>query len=118
MRLGVFAGLVAAACTHGNRPRASGPLVTTAEQSKWLRTGRYDEAVRLCHDFAATYTGVACKEIGRTLQDRPIVAIEVTRAPGKPTIYVQAGIHAGEIEGKDAGFWFLRDLLDGKVAPG
>ena len=33
-------------------------------------------------------------------------------------IYVQAGIHAGEIEGKDAGFWFLRDLLDGKVAPG
>src|SRR5678816_1143012 len=33
-------------------------------------------------------------------------------------MYIPAGIHAGEIEGKDAGFWFLRDLLDGKVAPG
>jgi len=106
-----------AACTH-NRPRPSGPLVTTAEQSQWLRTGRYDEAVRLCHDFAATYAGVMCNEIGRTLQDRPIVALEITRAPGKPTIYIQAGIHAGEIEGKDAGFWLLRDLLDGKVATG
>lgn len=106
-----------AACGHP-RPRPSGPLVTTAERSQWLRTGRYDEAVRLCHDFAATYAGVACTEIGRTLQDRPIVALEITRAPGKPTIYIQAGIHAGEIEGKDAGFWLLRDLLDGKVAPG
>jgi hypothetical protein len=27
----------------------------------------------------------------------------------------QGGIHAGEIDGKDAGFWFLRDFLDGKV---
>ena len=31
---------------------------------------------------------------------------------------MQGGIHAGEIEGKDAGFLALRDLLDGKVAPG
>ncbi len=31
---------------------------------------------------------------------------------------IQAGIHAGEIEGKDAGFAFVRDMLDGKTAPG
>jgi hypothetical protein len=94
------------------------PLVTTGESSHFVRTGRYDEAVSLCHDFARVYEGVACAEIGRTGEDRPIVALRITRAPGAPTIYVQAGIHAGEIEGKDAGFWFLRDLLDGKVAPG
>jgi hypothetical protein len=94
------------------------PLVTTAERSHWLKTGRYDEAVTLCHDFARVYPGVECVDIGRTLEDRPIVALRIARAPGKPTIYVQAGVHAGEIEGKDAGFWFLRDVLDGKVAPG
>jgi hypothetical protein len=101
------------------KPRPSGPLVTTGESSGWLRTARYDEAIRLCHDFAATYDGVTCAEIGRTLEDRPIVALRIDRAGvTKPTVYVQAGIHAGEIEGKDAGFWFMRDLLDGKVASG
>jgi hypothetical protein len=117
----VLIGAVAACHSSAVRkPRASGlPLVTTAEQSHWLRTGRYDEVIRLCNDFAATYEGVTCDEIGHTLQDRPIVALRIARAPAKaPTIYIQAGIHAGEIEGKDAGFWFLRDALDGKVAVG
>jgi len=100
-------------------PRASGPLVTTAERSGWIRTARYDEAQRLCRDFAATYDGVTCVEIGRTLEARPIVALHIDRAGAqRPTIYVQGGVHAGEIEGKDAGFWFVRDLLDGKVASG
>jgi hypothetical protein len=103
------------ACTA---PRPRPVLVTTAESSHYLRTGRYDEATRLCHDFARAYAGVACDEIGHTVEDRPIVALRIARKPGAPVIYIQAGIHAGEIEGKDAGFWFLRDLLDGKVAPG
>lgn len=32
------------------------------------------------------------------------------RASGKEIVFVQAGIHAGEIEGKDAGLMLLRDL--------
>ncbi len=48
-----------------------------------------------------------------------MVALVVGRSDGsRPVVLVQAGIHAGEIEGKDAGFWFIRDLLAGKVAPG
>ncbi|MEO8550298.1 MAG: M14 family zinc carboxypeptidase [Kofleriaceae bacterium] len=113
MRAVLIATLVACHAT----PRPSGPLVTTGETSHWARTGRYDEAVRLCHDFAASYPGVACREIGRTAEDREIVALEISRAKG-PWIYVEGGIHAGEIEGKDAGYWFLRDLLDGKIAAG
>lgn len=83
-----------------------------------MRTGRYDEAIRLCRDFERAYPDVRCDEIGATVQERPIVALRVQRRAGLPVIYVQAGIHPGEIEGKDAGFAFLRDLLDGKVAPG
>jgi hypothetical protein len=92
--------------------------MTTAEQSHWMRTGHYDEAVQLCHDFARAYDGVFCDELGRTFEDRPIVAIRIARTPGAPYIYIQAGVHAGEIEGKDAGFLLLRDLLDGVVARG
>src|SRR5262245_48002720 len=109
--------VVLVAC-HASAPRPSLPLVTTGETSKYVRTGRYAEAVRLCHDFARVYADVKCEEIGRTLEDRPIVMLRVSRGAGRPTIYFQGGIHAGEIEGKDAGFWFVRDLLDGKVAPG
>lgn len=114
------AATLALACRSGSpsRPISPDSLMTTGERSGWTRTGRYDEAVTLCRDFAAAYAGVRCEDIGTTLQGRNIVALHLMRAPGKPTIYVQAGVHAGEIEGKDAGFWFLRDLLDGKVAPG
>ncbi len=115
MRLLAFV-LLLAACSPPNRPRPV--LVTTAETSQYLRTGRYDETVRLCGDFARTYAGVNCDTIGTTTEGRPILALRIARRPGLPVIYVQAGIHSGEIEGKDAGFWFLRDVLDGKVAPG
>jgi len=42
---------------------------------------------------------------------------EAARASGKEIVFVQAGIHAGEIEGKDAGLMLLRDLTVGKKFP-
>lgn len=36
----------------------------------------------------------------------------------RPVVLMQGGIHAGEIDGKDAGLRALRDLLDGKAARG
>src|SRR5215813_4288881 len=99
--------LVIAACTS---QESRLDLVTTAETSHYVATGRYDEAVRLCHNFAHTYSQLRCDEIGTFGEGRPIVALHLGRGQGRPMIYIQAGIHAGEIEGKDAGFWFLRDL--------
>ena len=113
MRIAV---VVALAACHAARPQLA--LTTTAETSHFARTGRYAEAVALCHDFARAYDGVTCEEIGRSAEDRPIVALRVSRHPNLPAILVEGGIHAGEIEGKDAGFMFVRDLLAGKVAPG
>ena len=103
------------ACTPA-RPTLS--LTTTAERSGYERTGRYDEAVQLCRDFARVHAEARCTSIGTTGEGRPIVALEIVRRRGAPVILVQAGIHAGEIEGKDAGFLFARDLIEGKVAPG
>jgi hypothetical protein len=112
--------LLALAACHAAAPRARvPPPPTTAETSHFARTGHYDEAIALCHAYADAYPNVSCDELGRTGEGRPIVAVHVGRAGApKPMIYVQAGIHAGEIEGKDAGFMLLRDLLDGKIAPG
>ena len=35
-----------------------------------------------------------------------------------PVVLAQGGIHAGEIDGKDAGFLALRESLEGKAAKG
>lgn len=90
-------------------------LTTVAETSGWQRTGRYDEVVRLCHDFAATYRAVTCETFGETPERRPMLALTVGKK-GAPAIVFQGGIHAGEIDGKDAGFLLMRELLDGKLA--
>jgi hypothetical protein len=37
---------------------------------------------------------------------------------GLPVVLIQGGIHAGEIDGKDAGFLALREILEGKAAKG
>lgn len=42
---------------------------------------------------------------------------EAARKSGKQILLVQAGIHAGEIEGKDAGLMLLRDLTVAKKLP-
>jgi hypothetical protein len=118
MRLAIVVWLALAACaTRPPTPVSRAALETHAERSGYVTTGRYAEVEQLCRAFARSYVDVACEAIGETGEGRPIWSLRVARSSG-PYIYVQGGIHAGEIEGKDAGFAFVRDLLDGTVAPG
>jgi hypothetical protein len=127
----VAAALALAGCGGGSRlpPLSPGELRTTAEATDYVSTGTYEEALRLCHDFERAFSGKArCDEVGRSAQARPLVALtvsgdgvltpELAQLRRRPVLLIEGGIHAGEIEGKDAGFAFLRDLLEGKVAPG
>ena len=52
--------------------------------------------------------------------DGPDVAFEpdVISRKGRPVVLAQGCIHAGEVDGKDAGLWLLRSLLTGEVLPG
>jgi hypothetical protein len=43
---------------------------------------------------------------------------QAAQKAGLPVTLIQGGIHAGEIDGKDAGFLALRETLDGKLAKG
>ncbi len=95
------------------------PLTTLAERSGYVSTGRYDEVVALCADFPKRYPGkVRCEKFGVSPEGRPMLALVTQGAPVRPVVLIQGGIHAGEIDGKDAGFWLLRDLLDGKAGAG
>ncbi|MEW5743042.1 MAG: M14 family metallopeptidase [Myxococcota bacterium] len=118
-----FLALVAAAA-----PKAA-PLKTIAETSGFQRTGRYDEVQTLCAAFPARFPGkVTCAPFGATPMGRPMLHLvasddgvltpEAAKTKGRPVLFLQGGIHSGEIDGKDAGFMLLRDLLEGKVGEG
>ncbi|WP_164008281.1 M14 family metallopeptidase [Pyxidicoccus trucidator] len=109
--------------------QAPPPLTTVAEQSGWKRTGRYAEVESLCRAFPKAFPGkVRCDTLGTTPEGRPLLALvasaDGTLTPaaavkkGRPVVFFQGGIHAGEIDGKDAGFWLLRELLSGSALPG
>ena len=102
-------------------------LRTVAEQSGDRRTGRYEEVERLCPAFQQQWPRqVRCFEFGRTPEGRPMLALVASadgkldaasaHSAGRPVVLMQGGIHAGEIDGKDAGFKALRELLDGSLA--
>ena len=108
---------------------ATTALTTTAERSGFRQTGRYDEVIALCDAFQQAYPqAVRCFTFGTTPEGRPMKAMAISasgaldaktaQARGLPVVLAQGGIHAGEIDGKDAGFWLARDLLQGKIGKG
>jgi len=116
----MLAPLVALALAAA-RPAAA-DLLTTAERTGFERTGRYEEAVRLCRDYERAWPRRArCFGYGTTPEGRELVALAASadgttrplaaRTKDRPVVLFQGGIHAGEIDGKDAGFLVLREWL-------
>lgn len=100
-------------------------LQTKAERTQFQETGRYEEVIRLCQAFEKTYPdAVRCRQFGVTPEGRPMKYLVISRSgvlnPEQlkrrplPVVLIQAGIHAGEIDGKDAGFLAIRELLEQK----
>jgi len=114
---------------HAARDMRQFSLKTVAEYSGFKETGRYKEVEALCQRFEDHHPKqVRCFEFGRTPENRPMLALAVSNTGALtpeaaklrkiPVLLVQGGIHAGEIDGKDAGFLALREVLEGKAAAG
>ncbi|WP_141732623.1 M14 family metallopeptidase [Oligoflexus tunisiensis] len=111
---------LAVASPLGAAPSADA-LKTVAEKSDWKRTGRYSEVERLCEEFPKHFPRqVVCQKFGTTPEGRPMLSLVAGdgKKRERPVILFQGGIHSGEIDGKDAGFVFLREVLEGKRLPG
>ncbi len=102
-------------------------MLTLAEQSGFRQTGRLDEVEALCEALVARWPEAVHSFVyGRSAEGRPMRALLVSRTgarnpqalrrTGIPLLMLQAGIHPGESDGKDAGFITLRSLL-GEPAP-
>jgi murein tripeptide amidase MpaA len=100
---------------------------TSAETSGFATTPDYDETLAYLERLAKAAPGkIHLERFGTTTQGRPMMVVvasgsgvftpEAARAAQLPVILVQAGIHSGEIEGKDAGLALLRDFaVTGKL---
>ena len=113
--------LLTAACLVSGVPRTMGAQQTRAERSKYGETSTYADVVAFIDSLQARGAKIRVGSIGRTSQgrdipyviaSRPLVAtpLEAKRL-GRPIVYVQGNIHAGEVEGKEALQAVLRDLL-------
>ncbi|HEX8486548.1 MAG TPA: M14 family metallopeptidase [Sphingomonas sp.] len=94
------------------------PWITPAERAEFAATPRYDETRAWLERLDAASPLISIETFGRTSQGRDMLMVRASKGvTGKPIVLVQAGIHAGEIDGKDAGLMLLRDIaLRGKDA--
>jgi hypothetical protein len=98
---------------------------TRAERTKYAETSLYTDITSFLDSLQQRGAKIRVGFIGRTMQgrdvpyviaSRPLVTtpLEAKRL-GRPIVYVQANIHSGEVEGKEAMLAMLRDLtLDPK----
>ncbi|MEO8335026.1 MAG: M14 family metallopeptidase [bacterium] len=125
--LGALSLSVGAAACAGGPSSGSAPNVassalprTRAERTNYLETSHYDDVIAFLDSLKKLNAPLAFGSIGRTSESREIPYViasrplvhspEEARATGKPIVYVQGNIHAGEVEGKEALQALIRDL--------
>jgi len=93
---------------------------TRAERTGYAVSSTYEDVIAFIDSLQARRVPFARQELGRTNEGRiqPLLVLsrpqvttpEQARALNRPIVYVQANIHAGEVEGKEALLALVRDL--------
>ncbi len=103
--------------------KTTNPWITAAEKSNFISTPDYNETISWFKKLTAASPLLTIVSIGKSVEGRDIYMIiassekNITAAAlkksAKPLLLAQAGIHSGEIDGKDAGMMLLRDIAFG-----
>ena len=98
--------------------------ITVAENTGFHSTATYTQTVAYLRQLSLTVPELRMVSIGRSPEGRDIWMVVASRdrlftpetlhRSPRPTVLVQAGIHAGEIDGKDAGMMLLREITLGR----
>ncbi|MET0753429.1 MAG: M14 family metallopeptidase [Pyrinomonadaceae bacterium] len=93
---------------------------TLAEQTDYQRSWNYADTIAFAQKLAKASALIEYKSFGKSGEGRdlPLLIVsndkaftpEKAKKSGKAIVFIQAGIHSGEIDGKDAGFALLRDI--------
>ncbi len=98
--------------------RQEGWPQTRAERTDYAETSHYEDVIAFLQALQRKGTPISVEYIGTSkagrrmplvIAARPMVATpDEAKRSGKPIIYIQANIHAGEVEGKEAALAILR----------
>src|SRR5215813_4141278 len=101
---------------------------TPAEKTGYSQTPDYAETIAFAKRLASESTSIQFQTFGFSGQGRALPLLvcseagvfspEAAKEQGKAVVLIQACIHAGEPDGKDAGFALLRDVAITKSAAG
>ena len=121
----VIAGASVALTARGGDQTAD--MRTRAEISNYEETSTYADVTRVIDGLVATSPLVHTESFGKTEEGRdlPLMVISdpkvttpaAARKLGRPLVFVQANIHAGEVEGKEAVLMLSRRLVSGDLKP-
>ena len=100
---------------------------TRPERTAWAETSAYADVMTFLDSLRLKGADIQVGELGRSpegksipyvLASRPLITDPATaHRSGKPLVLIQANIHAGEVEGKEAAQMLLRDLTLGALRP-
>lgn len=117
----ILISILAASAVFAQAP----DLRTRAEMSNYAATSSYDDVRAIVDGLASSsksvyVTSFGASEEGRDLPLMVIASPRVTtpaaaRQSGRPIVFVQANIHAGEVEGKEAVLMLARRLASGDL---
>ena len=103
-------------------------MQTHAEKTNYRQTPDYADTIAFAKQLAGASPAIEYRSFGHSGQGRELPLLiaseteaftpEATRAAGKAVVLIQACIHSGEPDGKDAGFALLRDIAITKTAAG
>lgn len=101
---------------------------THAEKTEYRETPRYEETIAYSKKLAAASPLIQYTTFGQSGEGRALPLLiaatggdftpEAARKAGKAIVLIQACVHAGEPDGKDAGLALLRDIAITKTRPG
>lgn len=122
-----LAGITASApAALSAQPSALAGLQTRAERTAFAETSRYDDVLHFLDKVDAASELVHVRTFGYSFEGRalPLAVVgrvrdaspEAVKASGLLRVYIQANIHAGEVEGKEAILALVRDLAQGQHA--
>lgn len=99
-------------------------LITFFEKSNYLETPRYDSTIWFCKQLAEHSTIIHYTTFGESPEGRDLPLLiadkdnltnpEEIKKTGRSILFIQACIHAGEPDGKDAGLMLFRDFISNK----
>jgi len=104
-----------------------GAQTTRAERTGYRETSSYADVIGFLDSLAARTSTIRIATLARSPGGRAVPYVVASRPlvlgpgdavrSGKPIVYLQANIHAGEVEGKEVAQMLLRDLTAGMLSP-